>query len=114
MTEITLPDKLKDVELVRSVRTPASMEYTYTAGQATTRFLKGIAEGKILGERVVLGRRHEHPPVGRLDAQQHLLAQAGEEGPDHRSGGSGERIFDDEGRAEHPRVVGHGLFSLSG
>ena len=66
--------------------------------------------GEVLaGERVVLGRRHQHPPVGALDPQQHLLAQAGEEGPDHRTGGAGERVLDDEGRGEHARVVGHGV-----
>ena len=57
--------------------------------------------------RVVLGRRHEHLAVGALDPQEHLLAQAGEEGPDHRAGGAGERVLDDEGRAEHPGVVSH-------
>ena len=54
--DITLPEKLQGVELVRSVRTPARMEYTYTAGGATTRFLQGIAERKILGERAPGGK----------------------------------------------------------
>ena len=65
--------------------------------------------------RVVLGRRHEHPAVGALDPQQDLLAQAGEEGADHRTGRPAERVLDDEGRAEHPRVVGHcGPLGLEG
>jgi uncharacterized OB-fold protein len=55
-TEITLPERLQGVELVRSVRTPASMQYKYTAGLATTRFLQGIAQGKILGERAPGGK----------------------------------------------------------
>ena len=50
MVEISLPDSLRDVEQVRSVRTPAELRYLYTAGGATTRFLKGIANKKILGE----------------------------------------------------------------
>ena len=40
--EIALPPSLEGVELVRSVRTPAALEYEFTAGVATTRFLKGI------------------------------------------------------------------------
>ena len=51
MPEITLPPSLEGKELVRSGRTPARMDFEYTAGVATTRFLKGIAQGKILGER---------------------------------------------------------------
>ena len=82
MTEITLPDKLKDVELVRSVRTPASMEYTYTAGQATTRFLKGIAERKILGERAPGGKvyvpsRGADPELGKPTSEQVELSHKG-------------------------------------
>ncbi|MEO6318450.1 MAG: Zn-ribbon domain-containing OB-fold protein [Acidimicrobiales bacterium] len=56
MTDLTLPDSLVGVELVRSVRTPARLEFTYTAGLATTRFLQGLAEGKILGERAPGGK----------------------------------------------------------
>ncbi len=56
MADITLPDSLAGVELVRSVRTPARLEFTYTAGVATTRFLNGLAEGKILGERAPGGK----------------------------------------------------------
>ncbi|MEY2456524.1 MAG: uncharacterized protein QOJ67_870 [Acidimicrobiaceae bacterium] len=50
MVEITLPESLRDVEQVRSVRTPAELRYQYTAGKATTRFLRGLADKKILGE----------------------------------------------------------------
>lgn len=56
MTEITLPPSLAGKVLVRSVRTPARMDFEYTAGVATTRFLKGIAQGKILGERAPGGK----------------------------------------------------------
>jgi uncharacterized protein len=66
--EISLPASLEGVELVRSVRTPARMEYTYTAGVATTRFLKGIAQGKILGERAEGGK--VYVPSRGADPQQ--------------------------------------------
>ena len=56
MIEITLPPSLEGVELVRSVRTPARLEYVYTAGAATTRFLTGLTEGKIIGERAPGGK----------------------------------------------------------
>ena len=42
---------IADVEPVRSIRTPARLDYTYTAGISQTRFLRGMAEGKLLGER---------------------------------------------------------------
>ncbi len=49
--EVALPAKLRDAEPVLSVRTPAELRYMYTAGHATSRFLKGMAEKKILGQR---------------------------------------------------------------
>ena len=80
--EITLPDVLADVEPVRSVRTPAKLEYTYTAGQATTRFLKGISEGKILGERAPGGKvyvpsRGADPELGKPTSEQVELPHTG-------------------------------------
>ena len=56
MADIQIPAVLEGKELVRSVRTPARMEYVYTAGMATTRFLTGISQGKILGERAPGGK----------------------------------------------------------
>jgi len=35
MPEIQLPASLQGVEAVRSVRTPAQLDYTFTAGDAT-------------------------------------------------------------------------------
>lgn len=64
MTEINLPDRLKDVEAVRSVRTPAEMTFTYTPGQASSLYLKGIAQKKILGARVAEGTKVYVPPRG--------------------------------------------------
>ncbi len=82
MAEVTLPAKLQDVELVRSVRTPASLEYTYTAGQATTRFLMGVAQGKILGERAPGGKvyvpsRGADPELGQPTSEQVELPHTG-------------------------------------
>jgi len=39
------------VEPVKSILTPVRLEYTYAAGRASRRFLRGIAEGRILGQR---------------------------------------------------------------
>ena len=44
MTDLVLPEALRDVEPVRSIRTPARLDYRFTAGSATSRFLRGIAE----------------------------------------------------------------------
>ena len=64
MTEISLPERLRDVEAVRSVRTPAEMVFQYTPGQASSRYLKGIAQKKILGARVGPGAKVYVPPRG--------------------------------------------------
>ena len=57
MSGLVLPEALRDVEPVRSIRTPARLEYRFTAGEATSRFLRGIARRKILGEQC--GRCHK-------------------------------------------------------
>lgn len=64
MTDISLPDRLKDVEAVRAVRTPAAIEFKYTPGTASSRYLKGIAQKKILGARVEPGAHVYVPPRG--------------------------------------------------
>ena len=62
--EVSLPDSLKDVEAVRSVRTPAQLDYEFTAGDATTRFLRGITQKKIIGQRANENSRVYVPPRG--------------------------------------------------
>ena len=42
--EVSLPESLRDVEPVKSVRTPAQLDYEFTAGDATTRFLRGLTQ----------------------------------------------------------------------
>ena len=64
MPEISLPESLRDVEAVRSVRTPAQLDYTFTAGDATTRFLRGITEKKIIGQKANADSRVYVPPRG--------------------------------------------------
>jgi|SRR5690606_14279724 len=49
---------------VKTIKTPMRLEYQYTAGQATTRFLRGIAQGKILGQRCPSCRKVYVPPRG--------------------------------------------------
>jgi uncharacterized OB-fold protein len=82
MADIVLPAALRDVEPVRSVRTPARLEFTYTAGAATTRFLKGVSQGKILGERAPGGKvyvpsRGADPQLGVPTSEQVELPHVG-------------------------------------
>jgi uncharacterized OB-fold protein len=80
--EIALPASLQGVEQVRSVRTPAALEYEFTAGQATTRFLTGITQKKLLGERAPGGRvyipsRGADPQLGVPTSEQVEVAHTG-------------------------------------
>jgi uncharacterized OB-fold protein len=80
--EIELPAVLAGVELVRSVRTPAALEFTFTAGQATTRFLAGVQQKKLLGERAPGGKvyipsRGADPQLGVPTSEQVELAHIG-------------------------------------
>ena len=84
MADITLPEKLRDVEPVRSVRTPAELVFTYTPGGASSRFLKGIAQKKILGERadapgatVYVPPRGADPQLGKPTTEQVEVAHTG-------------------------------------
>ena len=49
---------------VRSITTPIRLEYRYTAGRATARFLRGMAERRILGQRCPECRKVYVPPRG--------------------------------------------------
>lgn len=64
MADLTLPASLQGVEPVRSVRTPARLDYTFTAGAATSRFLRGVAQKKLLGERCPKCGKVYIPPRG--------------------------------------------------
>jgi uncharacterized OB-fold protein len=82
MPEVTLPESLRDVELVKSVRTPAQLDYEFTAGDATTRFLRAINEKRIVGQRAPGGRvyvppRGADPELGQPTPEEVEVAQVG-------------------------------------
>jgi len=61
--------ELDGVEPIQRVRLPASITYDYIPGLAPTRFLRGLAQKKILGERsAVLGDEYV-PPRGMSPAE---------------------------------------------
>ena len=41
----------RDVEPVRSVKTPSRLDYTYTAGLAQTTFLRALEQKRLIGQR---------------------------------------------------------------
>ncbi|MCB1010354.1 MAG: OB-fold domain-containing protein [Microthrixaceae bacterium] len=47
---VSVPD-IGDGEVIQRITEPASLHYSYTPGRAPTRFLRGLAEGKLLGGR---------------------------------------------------------------
>lgn len=62
-------------EAVRRITVPATIVYDYTPGAAQTRFLRGLQQGKILGERAAGGTdvyvpsRGMDPVLGRATAE---------------------------------------------
>ena len=52
------------MELVKSITTPVALDYDYVTGRAQSRFLRGIAEGRILGQRCTQCRRVYVPSRG--------------------------------------------------
>jgi uncharacterized protein len=51
-------------EPVLSIRAPVHIEYRYTAGQASSRFLRGLEQGRILGQRCPQCLTVSTPPRG--------------------------------------------------
>ena len=51
-------------EPVRAIRTPVRLEYDFTAGRAMSRFLRGMASGRVLGQRCPECARVYVPPRG--------------------------------------------------
>ena len=76
-------EKLEGVKPVTSIQAPARLEYNFTAGLATSRFLKGIAKKKIYGERcgpsgkVYVPPRGSDPVLGRPTTEQVEVGQKG-------------------------------------
>ena len=78
MTEATLPPglwsqpdldlsaipELAEVESIQRVRIPADLTYDYIPGLAPTRFLRGLAEKKIFGEKCPVSGDVYVPPRG--------------------------------------------------
>ncbi len=70
-------------EPILSIRTPVHLEYEYTAGFATTRFLRGLAKGKIIGARagddgpVYVPPRGADPRIGKPTDQQVEVSDKG-------------------------------------
>ena len=59
----TIP-ALADVEPVKSTKTPLHLDYEYTAGVATTTFLRAIKEKRLIGLRCPTCQKVYTPPRG--------------------------------------------------
>ena len=64
MSDITLPASLQGVDPVKSIRTPASLQYTYSAGLASSRFLHQVAQKRLVGQRCPVCQKVYVPPRG--------------------------------------------------
>jgi uncharacterized OB-fold protein len=54
----------KEIQPLKGIVTPISLDYYITPGAATNRFLKGIMEGRLLGQRCPRCRKVYIPPRG--------------------------------------------------
>lgn len=63
-------------EPVEILRCPVKLEYVYSAGQSASRFLRAIAEGKLLGQRCPVDGRVYFPTRG--SCPQHGVLMAGD------------------------------------
>ena len=61
---VTLPARFEGVEMVKSIRTPARLEYQFTAGRATTRFLREVTNKRLVGQRCPMCNKVYVPPRG--------------------------------------------------
>ena len=68
-------------ESVRRVRMPAAMVYDYSPGMARTRFLRGLQEKKIMGERGPSTGEVYVPPTGVAPVSGLLTTEQVEVGP---------------------------------
>ena len=62
-------------EPIEILRTPVELDYTFSAGQSASRFLRGIAEGKLLGQKCPVDGRVYFPSRG--SCPQHGVPFAG-------------------------------------
>ncbi len=82
MADVSLPPSLRDAEPVRSVRTPARLDYQFVAGDATSRFLRAITQKKIVGQQAPGGKvyvppRGADPELGQPTPTEVEVAQVG-------------------------------------
>jgi hypothetical protein len=61
---LSLPEKLRGVEMVQSVRTPFHLEYHASSGHHLAAFLRAMKEKRILGERCPVTGQVVVPPRG--------------------------------------------------
>ncbi|HUW01717.1 MAG TPA: Zn-ribbon domain-containing OB-fold protein [Acidimicrobiales bacterium] len=61
---LSLPASIADAEPVRSIRTPARLDYEFTAGQATSQFLRGVKNKKLIGGGCPVCGKVYVPPRG--------------------------------------------------
>ena len=61
---LSLPASIADVEPVRSIRTPARLDYEFTAGLATSQFLRAVKEKKLIGGGCPVCGKVYVPPRG--------------------------------------------------
>lgn len=59
-----MTDDLVTRDIIFKLVTPVRLEYTFRAGQAPTRFLRALAEGRIVGQRCPGCRKVYVPPRG--------------------------------------------------
>jgi len=64
VTDIVLPARLKGVEMVQSIRTPARLDYEFTAGRANSRFLNELSDKRLTGQRCPSCSKVYIPPRG--------------------------------------------------
>lgn len=55
---------IASIDPIYRLDTPIRLDYTYVAGRASSRFLEGVAEGRILGQRCPSCRKVYVPPRG--------------------------------------------------
>jgi len=63
-------------DLVKVIRTPIRLEYTYSAGKSASRFLRAMKEGRLIGQRCPVDGRVYFPSRG--SCPQHGVPTDGE------------------------------------
>ena len=58
------PAAASDEDPIEILKTPVELDYVYSAGQSASRFLRGIAEGKLVGQRCPVDGRVYFPSRG--------------------------------------------------